>query len=154
MNYIDENLMSGERVLHRGKLHWAVFLWPAFLFASAVLCFVTARESAGFGIFLVLLAVPTGIAALIRYATSEFGITNKRVIVKVGLISRKSLEVLLTKIEGIQVDQGILGRILGFGSITVSGTGGTRDPFHKISAPFEFRKKVQEQIAAVQDSRQ
>jgi hypothetical protein len=51
------------------------------------------------------------------------------------------------------VNQGILGRILGFGSITVSGTGGTKNPFHKIDAPFEFRKKAQEQIAAVQDSK-
>ncbi len=51
--------------------------------------------------------------------------------------------------EGIQVNQGILGRILGFGSITVSGTGSTKDPFHKIDAPLEFRKKVQEQIEKI-----
>jgi len=56
---------------------------------------------------------------------------------------------LLNKVEGIQVNQGILGRILGFGSITVSGTGGTKDPFHKIDAPLEFRKKVQEQIEKI-----
>jgi uncharacterized membrane protein YdbT with pleckstrin-like domain len=73
--------------------------------------------------------------------------------VRVGFIHRNSLEVLLNKVEGIQVNQGILGRILGFGSITVSGTGGTKDPFHKIDAPLEFRKKAQEQIASVQDSK-
>ena len=66
-------------------------------------------------------------------------------------LSWKSLEMLLNKIEGIQVNQSIFGRLLGFGSITVTGTGGTKDPFHNIAAPFEFRKKAQEQIASVQN---
>jgi len=105
------------------------------------------------GALFLLLAILTGIASFIRYSTSEFGITNKRVLAKVGFIRRNSLEVLLSKVEGIQVNQGILGRILGFGSIVVSGTGGTKDPFHKISAPLEFRRRVQEQITAVQESR-
>ena len=58
---------------------------------------------------------------------------------------------LLNEVEGIQVNQSILGRILGYGSITVGGT--VRGPFHYIDAPFEFRKQAQEQIAAVQDSK-
>lgn len=66
---------------------------------------------------------------------------------KVGFLHRDSLEILLSKVEGIRVDQSILGRVLGFGSITVIGTGGTHDPFHGISAPFEFRKRAEEQIA-------
>ena len=89
----------------------------------------------------------------ITYSTSEFGVTNKRVLVKVGFIKRHSLETLLTKVEGISVDQGILGRILGYGSIVITGTGGTKEPFHKINAPFEFRKQVQEQIATVQEAK-
>ena len=90
---------------------------------------------------------------LVDYLTSEFGLTNKRVMVKVGFIRRNSLEVMLAKVEGIQVSQGILGRILNFGSIVVSGTGGSKDPYHKISSPFEFRKKVLEQIILEQESR-
>ncbi len=70
-------------------------------------------------------------------------------IAKVGFIRRNSLEVLLNKVEGIEVDQAILGRILGFGSITISGTGGTHEPFHHIDAPLEFRKQALEQISAV-----
>ena len=56
------------------------------------------------------------------------------------------MEVLLSKVEGIQVDQGIFGRILGYGSIIVTGTGGIQNPFKKIKAPLEFRKRVQEQL--------
>lgn len=153
MSYIEKNLMNGENVLYRGKLHWVVFLWPVIWFVVAVMFFSGGGDTAAAGGLFVLIAIITGVASFINYTTSEFGITNKRVIVKVGFIRRNSLEVLLNKVEGIQVNQGILGRILGFGSITVSGTGGTKDPFHKIDAPLEFRKRAQEQIATVQDSK-
>ncbi len=151
MSYIDENLMNGENVVYRVKLHWAVFLWPVIWFIVTII-FLSSGGTAGSGLF-ALIAVATGILSIIDYTTSEFGITDKRVIAKVGLIRRKSIEVLLNKVEGIQVSQGILGRIFGYGSITVSGTGGTKDRFHKIAQPFEFRKTAQEQIAAVQDSK-
>lgn len=153
MSYIEKNLMSGESIIYRGKLHWVVFLWPIIWFVVAVLFFVSGGDAAAAGGLFILLAVLTGIASFINYSTSEFGITNKRVIVKVGFIRRNSLEVLLSKVEGIQVNQGILGRILGYGSIVVSGTGGTKDPFHKISNPLEFRRKTQEQISTVQESK-
>ena len=97
-----------------------------------------------------LIAIIWAASAFIRFKTAEFGITNKRVLVKVGFIRRTSLETLLTKVEGIQINQGIMGRILNYGTIIVKGTGGTSNPFHKIEAPFEFRKKVQEQIAMIQ----
>ena len=144
MSYIEGNLINGESIIHQSKLHWVVFLWPTICF------FVGIALLSSVGIFFILIAVIMGVVSFINYKTSEFGITNKRVIVKVGFIRRNSLEVLLNKIEGIQVEQGILGRVLGFGSIVVSGTGGTKDPFHNIEAPFEFRKKAQEQIASVQ----
>ena len=91
---------------------------------------------------------------LINLKTSEFGVTNKRVLVKVGFIRRYSIELLLTKVEGIQVAQSILGRILRYGTIIVTGTGGGKEPFHKIDDPFEFRRQVQEQIEAIQKLKQ
>jgi uncharacterized membrane protein YdbT with pleckstrin-like domain len=151
MSYIEKNLMSGENILYRAKLHWVVFLWPVIWLVVAIILFSGGGRTAPVGGVFILIAIITGTAAFIKFSTSEFGITNKRVIVKVGWIRRNSLEVLLNKVEGIQVNQGILGRILGYGSITVSGTGGTKDPFHKISAPLEFRRKVQERIATVQE---
>jgi uncharacterized membrane protein YdbT with pleckstrin-like domain len=156
MSYIEKNLMIGESIMYRAKLHWIVFLWPIIWLVAAVLSLTKYGDTEGgrilAGMF-ILLAIIMGIGSQIKYSTSEFGITNKRVIVKVGFIRRNSTEVLLSKVEGIQVNQGILGRILGYGSIVVSGTGGTKDPFHKISNPFEFRRKTQEQIAAVQEAK-
>jgi len=151
MSYINNNLMSGEEIVYRAKLHWIVFLGPAIWLVVALLFFSSGGDAATAGGLFILIAIATGIGSFINYSTSEFGITNKRVMVKVGFIRRNSLEVLLNKVEGIQVNQGILGRILGYGSIIVSGTGGTKDPFHKISAPLEFRRKAQEQIATVQE---
>lgn len=71
---------------------------------------------------------------------------------KVGVIRRSSIELLLDKIGGLEVDQGILGRILGYGTVTVHGTGGTKSPFRNMEAPFEFRDGAQEQIASLQDA--
>ena len=149
MSYIEKNLMNGENIFYTSKLHWAIFLWPVLWFIISLMLFSGGSDSAPIGALFILIAITTSISSFISYKTSEFGITNKRVIVKVGFIRRNSLEVLLNKVEGIQVNQSILGRILGFGSITVSGTGGTKDPFHKIDAPLEFRKKVQEQIEKI-----
>ncbi len=113
MSYIEKNLMNGENILYRGKLHWIVFLWPVVWFIVAIMLFRSGSDTAAAGGLFVLIAIVTGIASFINYKTSEFGITNKRVIGKVGFIRRNSLEVLLNKVEGIQVKQGILGRILG-----------------------------------------
>lgn len=151
MGYIEQNLMAGEKVIYRAKIHWIVFLWPAIFLLVALVVF--ANFGAAFGGIFILLAALAGLSSFITYTTSEFGVTDKRVLVKVGFIRRHSLETLLAKVEGIGVDQGILGRMLGYGTVMVTGTGGTKEPFHKIDAPFEFRKRVQEQIAAVQEGR-
>jgi uncharacterized membrane protein YdbT with pleckstrin-like domain len=147
MGYIDDNLMSGEQVVYRTKLHWVIFLWPIICAVIAFMFFAGEGGTAAARGFFLLVAIIWGISSFISFKTSEFGITNKRVLIKVGFIRRNSLETLLTKVEGIQVNQGILGRILNYGTIIVKGTGGTSNPFHKIDAPLEFRKKVQEQIA-------
>jgi uncharacterized membrane protein YdbT with pleckstrin-like domain len=152
MSYIDSNLMNGEQVVYRTQLHWIVFAWPIIWLVLAIVLFISGG-AAGIGGLCLLLAIVTGVVSYINYKTSEFGVTSKRVLVKVGLIRRTSLEVLLSKVEGIQVDQGILGRILGFGTVRVSGTGGTKDPFHKITAPLELRRRVQEQVATVQEAK-
>lgn len=151
MSFIEKNLMQNENVVYRTKMHWAVFIRPSiFLFLS--LLFSTGGESAwGFAFLFFLASAVDGTGRLINYKTSEYGITDKRVIIKTGFIKRLSIEVLLGKIEGIIVNQGIFGRIFNYGSIVVGGTGGTKDPFKGIDNPLEFRKKVQEQIETIQN---
>ncbi len=146
MSYIDDNLLPGESVVYRAQLHWIVFFWPIFFLVLAVMSY--AGDVPGLGGLCFLLALITSVSSAITFTTSEFGITNKRVLVMIGFIRRHSLETLLNKVEGVRVDQSILGRILDYGTIIITGTGGTKEPFHRISVPMEFRKRVQEQIAS------
>ena len=83
---------------------------------------------------------------VIERKTSEFVVTNKRIVVHVGVISSRSFELLLSKVESISVEQGLLGKIMKSGSLVISGTGGTKEIFHEVENPFEFRKTVLEQI--------
>jgi len=122
LSYIHINLISGERIVFSTKLDWIIFVWTIIWFILAVRLLGAGGDSALTGVFFLLFAILSGITSLINYSNSELGITNKRVIVKMGFIRRNSLGVLLSKVEGIQVNQGILGRILGYGSIIVSGT--------------------------------
>ncbi len=87
------------------------------------------------------------------YKTSEFAVTDKRVVIKVGWIRRRTLETMLSKVEGVGVDQSLTGRMLGYGSIEVTGTGGTREEFTRIADPLEFRRQVQAAISAADEAR-
>jgi len=154
MGYIDKTLMNGEHIIYKAKNHWIIFVVPATFILLGLIIFLYGDNNNQYKInfykilggFFLFIGIIRGINELIAYITNEFAITNKRVISKNGLIRRSSMEILLNKIEGIAVEQGIIGRIFNYGTIVSSGTGGHKDYFHIISNPLEFRKKVQEQI--------
>jgi uncharacterized membrane protein YdbT with pleckstrin-like domain len=121
MGYINANLLTGEQVAYRTRLHWIVF--------------VSLR-----GLLTLFLA------PLIQRKTTELAVTNRRVVIKTGFIQRHTLELNLVKVESVSVEQSLMGRMLDYGTITVIGTGGTRESFDTIAAPLSFRKAVQEAI--------
>ena len=118
-SYVDNNLIKDEHVIYETKYHWKIFFTLSGLFT--------------------LFIVP----ALKRWS-DEFVITNKRVIIKTGIFARNTFEMNLNKIESVNVDQSIFGRMLGYGTITIIGTGGTKESFTDIGNAVEFRKKFQE----------
>lgn len=144
MKYIDKTMMINEHLIFRAHLHWIIFFWPAFLLFLCVVYGLAGQAKVMGGAF--FLFAFTGLRAFILYSTSEFGVTNKRVILKSGFIRRNTVETLLSKIEGVAVNQGIFGRVLNYGAVSVTGTGGTKGSFLKMAAPLEFRKKIQESI--------
>jgi uncharacterized membrane protein YdbT with pleckstrin-like domain len=146
MGYVESNLLPNEQITYRARLHRVIYLFPLCVLTIAFLIALAGGWMAGGVVAVIglLLLLPPWI----RSSSSEFAITNKRVLIKVGLIRRHSLELLLQKVEGIGVDQGILGRILGYGTITVSGVGGTKEAFRMISNPLEFRRQVQASLAS------
>jgi uncharacterized membrane protein YdbT with pleckstrin-like domain len=140
MGYIESNLLPGETVVQRARLHWIVFMKSiaVILLGLAVVALqpVVGGVIAAVGL---VMAVPPWLE---RW-TSEFGVTSKRVIIKVGLIQRRTLELLIRQVEAISVDQSLAGRIFNFGTITLTGTGGVKETFHNISNPLEFRRSIQ-----------
>ena len=140
MGYIEANLLPGETVVQRARLHWIVFV-KAIVVALIGLGLLLLQPIVGAVVIGVgiLMAIPPWLERL----TSEFGVTSKRVIIKVGLIQRRTLELLIRQVEAISVDQSLTGRIFNFGTITLSGTGGVRETFHNISNPLEFRRSIQ-----------
>jgi len=125
-SYVDAVLINDERVMYRARISkWS--LWPQILFGALLL--------PAFGAGLIL-----WLWAWIAYATTELAITNKRVIAKTGLMQRRTIEMFLEKIESIQVDQSVLGRLLDFGTVIISGTGVQSAPFRNISDPLALRR--------------
>jgi uncharacterized membrane protein YdbT with pleckstrin-like domain len=101
-----------------------------------------AVNSWGISYFSILLAI----RALVVMTTTEFAVTNRRVIAKRGLLQRRTLEILLAKVESVSVRQTILGRLLNFGTVVVTGTGGTKERFTAIVEPMNIRKKINEMV--------
>lgn len=153
MGYVDDHLLSGEKVMYRAHQHWIIFFWPAFIVLVGAALLVLFPDNYIVGAVVLGLGLVSFLWPFIRYKTSEYAVTNKRLVVKLGLIQREADETLLSKIENIAVDQDIWGRILGYGTITITGTGGTREGFPRISAPMELRRQVHAQISEQEDQR-
>jgi len=156
MAYVDSQILPGEQVLYRAHMSRLLFL-PAI--GVAVFAAAAGIVTAYVPTFWPTVVVLGGIAAVvflgewILYKTSEFAVTDRRVIIKVGWVKRRTLETTLGKIEALEVEQGVLGRMFNFGTITVTGTGGTQETFDRISAPLEFRRQVQAAAMAADERR-
>ena len=153
MSYVDENLLPGERVVYRAHLHPIIYAGPfaLALVGAALLAFAYMRGDLPLlmwaALLILLIALVLATIQFIHSRSSEFAVTNRRVVIKTGVIRRHTLELLLAKVEGIGVDQTIFGRLLNLGTIVVIGTGGSKEEFAKIANPLEFRHQVQAQTA-------
>jgi uncharacterized membrane protein YdbT with pleckstrin-like domain len=163
MSYVDANLIPGEKVVYQTRLHWTVMLGHLLAavlvlgLPGGILLYYASRERqqtsaqnehlmlGGAGVLLIA-AVIVVILGLVRRNATEMAVTTRRVVIKTGLAARKTIEMLLSKVESIEVSETAGGRMLGYGTIVVIGTGGTSEPFHKIAHPLEFRSQVQQQI--------
>jgi len=129
-SYVDSNLMSGEVVKYQAKVSkWS--LAPLIFFGFLLLPL--------YGLGLVLF-----LSAWIQLKTTEFAVTDRRLIAKTGLVSRRTVEMFLDKVESLNVDQGVIGRVFDFGTVTIRGTGSTSEPIKSISAPLSLRKSFME----------
>ncbi len=117
--YAENNLLNGEVITHETTYHWMHFFTKEGLFSLFI-------------------------KPLIQQYTDEYIITNWRVIIKKGWLNVRTIEISLNKIETVNVRQSLLGRILGYGEITIVGSGGTQETSHFIKNPVEFRMAFME----------
>jgi uncharacterized membrane protein YdbT with pleckstrin-like domain len=129
MSYIEESLSSGEKVEGLFRFHW--FAWvPIWLWL--VLGLIT------FGLTWLI-----ALYEFLRLRCTEQGVTNKRVILKKGIVSRKSEEMKVTSIETVEIDQGVWGRIFGFGTIKVTGRGISDVVFKRLDDPMAAKRQIE-----------
>jgi uncharacterized membrane protein YdbT with pleckstrin-like domain len=119
--YVNKHLLPGEQVVHETTYHWTHYFSWASLFTL-------------------------GLYPYIQIKTDEFVVTTRRIIIKKGIIAYYTLEMNLSRVETVNVEQGILGRILCYGCITIIGTGGTRERFKEIKNPVQFRQSFMQNI--------
>jgi uncharacterized membrane protein YdbT with pleckstrin-like domain len=162
MSYITSTLIPGERVIYQTRLHWVVMfghlvMGCLFFAASGALAYFYWLNRSTYGVntqhlieggvaALFLIGFLTLLVGMVRRNATEMAVTNRRVVVKQGLASRRTIEMLLSKIETIEVTETTGGRILGYGTLLLIGTGGTSEPFHNIARPLEFRSQVLQQL--------
>jgi len=129
MPYIEESLSAGEQLMGFFRLHWIARSWM-------VLWIVLAIPTVGITLILALYEY-------LRLRSIEQGVTNKRVVYKKGIISRKSEEMKLNSIETVEIDQGIIGRLFGFGDVTVTGRGLSNVIFKTVDDPMAVKRQIE-----------
>ena len=139
MAYFDKVVRPGETLRHSGELHWIIYL-PGALLILVGLMFMF--NLPGLTALLVLFGLISLITNWIRKRTTEIVVTDKRVLLKTGLFSRKTVEMNMNRIESVDVTQSILGRIFDFGTVLVRGTGAGAEPFKKIASPIDLRNSI------------
>jgi uncharacterized membrane protein YdbT with pleckstrin-like domain len=150
VGYVERHLLPNERVVYKTRLHWILFARPALVTLVGVVLCVAIGAATGLAWLwygsLLALAAGLGWAGLhaVELLTSEFAVTTTRLIFKVGLIGRYTTELLLGKVESIGVQQTLAGRLLNYGDLVVTGTGGAKEVFPRVHDPIEFRNHVQQ----------
>ena len=148
MSFIEKNLANNEKIVYRATLHWWIYARGILLFILGIVIAKAAGSNEGgsaFGGLLCFAGIISLISALMRARSSEFAVTNRKVILKTGVLKRKLVELQLNRAEGLRVDQGILGRILNYGSLVVT-SGSVTESFSPIAKPYEFKKQINNAI--------
>jgi uncharacterized membrane protein YdbT with pleckstrin-like domain len=150
MSYVDKILQPGETLIHVTRLHWFVYLPALGLMVLAIAALMLSSYVAAdlvpavqiAAAALAFLAALAWLRGYVRRSTTELAVTDRRVVFKRGLIRRHTIEMNMDKVESVDVDQSITGRLFGYGTVTIRGTGGGIEPLRNISDPLTFRNHV------------
>jgi len=145
MRYIDHILQPGETVMYSTTIHWIVYL-PGL--AMLVIAVAVAVPSHSVPVLLPIAGVCALVALLMLFSawfrrwTTEIDVTDRRIVYKRGFIRRHTVEMNMDKVESVDVDQSIMGRVFNYGDVLIRGVGVGLEPLHGVDAPLEFRNHV------------
>lgn len=149
-NYISKNLLPDEKILHRTKKHWIIFLTPTVLTIMTLFFFLNTNP------FLVMASYVLAIVTLLHwmnqfllYYASEFAITDKRVMMREGFFYRHTNETRLSSVSNVGATQSLLAQMLSYGTVFINTFGGETDTFTELDEPVKFQKKLQELLYEV-----
>lgn len=149
MSYIETNLQPGEEIKYRAKLHFFLFVQPTILLLIGAFLASAPKEISAMihyaGVLILFFGLVLLLQRLFVKMASSYAITNKRVILKTGIISRRVVDLILAKCEGLHIKQSIMGQIFNFGTITVI-TGGVTSSYPFIADSLAFRREINTQI--------
>jgi uncharacterized membrane protein YdbT with pleckstrin-like domain len=149
--YIDEILQPGEKVLYSTNAHWIFYLPAIAAWIVALVLLILSRETTVQAVTMLALASAVVVALVALYLTvrawfhrltTETDVTNRRVVHKTGFIQRRTFEMALDKVESVDVDQSIAGRLFGYGNVTILGVGEGRETISTIASPLAFRNAI------------
>ena len=149
--YIDQILQPGEKVLYSTNAHWVFYLPAIGAWIVALILFVLSRTTTIDGLVLLYLVAAAVVAVVALFWTgrawfhrwtTETDVTNMRVVHKTGFIQRRTFEMALDKVESVDVDQSIAGRIFNYGNVTIMGVGEGRETIATIASPLAFRNAI------------
>lgn len=154
MSYVEKNLLPGETIVHTGRVHWIVYGKSIGLIVVGLLLLYPWSPDPAlsklwiFGAVALLLALLVAIPAAIRAMTTELVVTSRRVVAKRGIVRRDTFEMLHRRVESISVHQSIAGRVLGYGTLVLHGTGGGLETIPTVADPLGFRNAAMAQSDA------
>jgi uncharacterized membrane protein YdbT with pleckstrin-like domain len=150
MSYLRSVLQPGETLLYESKISWTTFLPGLLVLVVALIVFMLLRvwitsvawPAIAVGLILLALSLFMLFLAWFERWTTEIAITDRRIILKRGFIRRDTAEMHMEKVESVDVNQSLIGRMLDYGDVTVRGTGAGLETLRQIDAPLEFRNHV------------
>jgi uncharacterized membrane protein YdbT with pleckstrin-like domain len=149
MSYINRVLQPGETVRYVATLHWVIYWRGILALIAAAIVYALTPTNGALHMLGVVVAALLLIGALywlgravLRQVTTEYAVTNKRVIFKQGLVWRKTKEINMDKVASVDVDQSIAGRLLNYGDVHVQATGFDNEPIRDVGSPLEFRNHI------------
>ena len=142
MHFMEKNLLVNERIVFSTKLNWTLYVKSSIVILIGLLVLLDGL----FGLIVVFIGILSAVVTYFKIKTFEFAVTNKRILIKYGILRTRSFEIMLNKVEAIYIERNIIEKLVNSGTMIIKGTGGSQNLLRNVDNPFQFRIALNEQI--------